>query len=214
MIEILIDTKQHKIAKYELEKLVETRKNESWKISDKHNKWLSHLMSVEPIDEKVRAQFYNEKKIIAENIVFSDFPLQKAIVEYIDKKRRIVFLITEANQYGKFKYQTLLEKISENDLIEIRLGQKRSNDFYTVYSIVKKKFEVRQGLIKKIEGKVSLSNEYGFAFADGAYISPQLVKSHKLENNQTIKAFATKSFNKKKNEFSWKIVRIFNKAEK
>ena len=62
--------------------------------------------------------------------------------------------------------------------------------------------------IKTFEGKVKKTDDREFAFVNDLYIHSSLVEKNNLQNNMEISGLAILSYNKKKENWGWKVIQI------
>ena len=62
--------------------------------------------------------------------------------------------------------------------------------------------------MKDLQGQVRVLANSNIGFLEGAFIPPDMVNKHQLNNQDQIHAKAVLSYNKVREEWGWRVVRI------
>ena len=99
---------------------------------------------------------------------------------------------------------------SIGDLLLVRLQPVGTDGFYKVLTI-KKSTDIEildLDIIKKVKGNFSQNTGQNFGFLGDIFVSPETITKNKLNNGDNIEGIALLSYNKKKNEWGWKLLKI------
>lgn len=215
IIPLLLEKEMFAEAKYELDKLLATRKQKNWKISQQHLDWQQENW----YDAHEAAQNRDTLKVYAlkaEEIIYRTLPYQDVFVSYINEEKQVVNFIYidefKNPQDGYFYMDDLLNhditwQVDQPFKLKMFEDAKKKSLF--------KVFDVQPGdeafvshFIKEDYGLVSRESYNDFAFVDNVYIPAFLVKKYQLNDFETIKYVKKRNYNKKRSEWGWKVIDI------
>jgi tetratricopeptide (TPR) repeat protein len=151
---------------------------------------------------------YESYKPDAHEIIFGDIPERKVVVETLNSAKKILnFLGTDYNR-GYFKYDSVLKQVKEGDILLVRIKSTDMEGRYTLFSAKKLQEKYVEGILKHFSGEVIKPAGKNFAFADSMFITPDLCSRHRLANGHHISGKAMISYNKKKEEWGWKVISV------
>ena len=165
------------------------------------------------ISSETNVKLYSDHLQTAEDILFRDVKIETIVVEFVNHDKQVLNFVIDENKHGFFSYRGFLKKPTIGQLYDVRFAGASNDGFYKLLSIEESKQETSQA-IKKFEGKLKLNPEGKFGFVDDIFVDPNLINKMSLENDQLIKGKAILSFNKKKNQWGWKILNCANDERK
>lgn len=149
--------------------------------------------------------FYEEHLALAEQLVYADMT-KPILITYVNQEKHIANFIGSDQSYGFFRYKGILKNHPQtNEVYEAAMELIDEEKFNLCWC---KKFSGQNcdtPFFKRIQGFVKRIREQGFAFVENTFISPELVKTHNLQDGDAIEAVAILSRDRKKNKFSWAI---------
>ena len=207
---ILISKKHFNEAKTEIEQLIKVKNELGHSIPSEVNNWTNSDWYKSATKFNNNYNFYKNNSTIAEEILFQDLPKTKVFVEFVNTDKKILNFMTVDNKRGFFKYENLISRVKIGDILEVRFKNEITTEMNQVFTLTEIKDEnFESNFIKKVEGKVRISEGKNFGFLDDIYVHPTIVSKYNLVNSQTIKAKAIKTWNKEKKSIGWKILEIF-----
>ena len=197
-------------AKREYIDIIDTRTSEGWNLSDKHYKWqtLPWWQTVQPT--KNNFSIYNKNKNIAETLLYADSPETIIIVDNVNKEKSILSFVASKALYGFFNYKNLNIKPNEGEFYKVRFQDNNSNksNYIKVLSAAKTEPPNNFEPAKTVSGKLIIHKGNSFGFIGNIFVPANIILKNKLQNNQNIKILAVNIFNKKRNEWLWKAIKV------
>jgi hypothetical protein len=208
LAEILINESKFQEAKTEIEKILSARNDNNWKIPQQLSEWTEQDWYNKIQSEKDNYSFYKQHVKIAEEILFADIPEEIVVVEFVNENKSILNFIKNKTEHGFFKYAGMVDKPKIGDLISVRFRGEGQDGFYKVLSIRKITDETSCDALKQFSGNLKMRETANFGFVDDVFIEPKLIIRHELNKNSLVEGKAVLSFNKKKNVWGWKAIKI------
>ncbi|SIQ92617.1 DUF7017 domain-containing protein [Maribacter ulvicola] len=208
--ELLVSKELYEEAKTEISKIIKTRKKHGWKINNQLSQWITTDWYTNNDTFKDNNILYNKHLKKAEEILFQDVPTEKVVVEFVNRDKKIINFIKSKTYHGFFNYEDLLKKPVIGDILVVRLQPIGKEGFYKALSIEKctEKDLGDLDIVKPINNVLRRNEGQRFGFIDDVFVSPDLINNHKLNNNDLIDGLALLSFNKKKDAWGWKLIKI------
>ena len=208
--ELLILDKRYQEAKTEIEKIIRIRNKHSWKISNQLSQWINSDWYSTVGASSNNNPLYSKHIREADEILFQDIPEEQVIVEFVNTDKKILNFIKNKTYHGFFTYKGISFVPSIGDLLLVRLQPVGTDGFYKVLTI-KKSTDIEildLDIIKKVKGNFSQNTGQNFGFLGDIFVSPETITKNKLNNGDNIEGIALLSYNKKKNEWGWKLLKI------
>lgn len=201
----LISANMYSEAKAEIVNLVNTRNKNSWKIPHEVQTWMKEDWYNLVIHPTNNSDLYNSHKDIAEQILYLDLPEQIILIENINWDKKIINFISTDGKCGFFSFLQFNLDLRIGETANVRFKPNDSDTHFILYSIVKMESEIfSENHLKTIRGKLKIKNGNPFGFVEDCFIHPSFIEKHKLLSNQQISVKAIKTFNSKKQIWSWK----------
>lgn len=206
LAEILIKKNLYDEAKTEIERILLVKEKTQTKVPSKVQMWQNSDWFKNAKPFKNNREFYKSNCLEAEEILFNDINQETVAVDYVNYEKQIVNFVKNKNKSGFFKYSGLIEDPEIGDILEIRFAEESRENQYKALTI---KFSESSNCeaVQIFAGNVRIISS-GIGFLDDCFIDKSLIEQHTVKNNEHIKAKALLSFNKKKNEWGWKAVKI------
>ncbi len=203
----LIEKNLYNEAKTEIEILVQTRKANEFKIPYEVENWQNMDWYNSAIANNTNLNFYKTYAPIADELLLSDVPEEFVFVEFVNSDKKILNFIASEKKHGFFKYDRFLTNVKIGDVLKVRFQGGSIESSYQILSALKtENTEFKQQFIKEISGAVNKQTNQEFGFIESVYISPAIMKKYHLSDGDTYSGTAIKSFNKLKNQWSWKLI--------
>jgi len=205
--EKLIAENNWSAAKYEIEKIVEVRTKEGWKIPAKIQEWMAKSEYKDTIGF---ATNYIEYTYIAEELLWETAPSMLIVLTKIDEPTQMAYYITENDGGGKIALsKTQTPRIEIGNVYKAYTRKHPTRDYNQVVRLTDTDEKV--SWFKKFIGSIRI-NASGIGFVGNAYVAANLVAASKLRTDMLANGFAIKCHNHKKNQEGWKVISI-NKME-
>lgn len=211
-IALLVKEKQYAQAKYELDQLINIRMHTWGKVAQtlldlKKEHWYS---STEAATSRDGLKPYAEQ---AEGILYETLPLRDIFVTYINAEKHTVhFIYGDVNVHKGYFYSD-----SVANSIELKVDQsyrakmledRHKEELFKVWTLEPGDPAYVKHFVKQSQGLVDKGDTQPFAFIDDVYISPKLVEQHGLDDGDYIVYVKKRTFNKKRNQWSWSVVEV------
>jgi hypothetical protein len=195
-------------AKTEINKIIKTRERHSWKIPQDIAKWTLQPWFISAKEKSSNIDYYNNFVSQAEEILFQNIDEEIVAVEFVNKDKKILNFIKDKNLHGFFSYKNFKVKPTVGDLLKIRFQKKVNDGLSKVFTV--KELDGDQHIaceaIKTVNGKINIPEGKNFGFLEDIFVSPDFIIKHNIIDQQELTSKAILSFNKKKNEWGWKLI--------
>jgi hypothetical protein len=114
--------------------------------------------------------------------------------------------VKDKSKHGFFSYKGLIQKPKIGEVLKVRFNAEGIDGFYKVLTLKIVSEDINTNAIKSFEGNIRIKDGSEFGFVNDIFIEPKIVKLNNYSNNQEVSGKALLSFNKKKNEWGWKMI--------
>ena len=206
----LIERELYAEAKAEIKNIINVRKSKEWKIPNEIVQWTESNWYTEADEISNNKSLYEKHKRKAEELLYSDIPEQFIVVEFVNYNKNMLSFVKDKTLNGFFNYEGLINNPKIGDVLKVRIEAVGNEGFHRALTlnVVDKSLDVDIPSLKEVSGVIRIPENKSFGFIDGIFIPPNLVKSSNLVSGQEVAAKAILSFNKSKNEWSWKGIEI------
>lgn len=205
-----IKNKQYSYAKFELSKIIESRKQEGWSIQKKHSDWqkLEWWNSTEAA--RSNSKVYEQNISIAESLLFADVPEEIVVIEKVNGEKSIINFVVSKEKSGFSSYRKLKIKPKQGDIYAVRFMPKtdEKSNFYVISSLRECTRKPPENTYKVIEGKVEIKQGNSFGFVAGAFVPPPIVTQYNLKDGTRVKAAVINRYNSKRKVWGWNVIEI------
>lgn len=205
---VLIEKRMFDEAKTEIQKVISTKERNNQKVPYQIMQWTEQEWYKSATAKNDNRVLYLTHVNQAEEILFQDIPEELIVVEFVNENRSILNFVKNKQKYGFFKYSGILSKPKIGDLLKVRFNSEGQDGFYKISTAKKVDSSIKSDAIKNFKGALKLVPPQNFGFVEDVFIDSKIVETHKLTNGQTVNGRAILSFNKKKNEWGWKVLEI------
>ncbi len=201
--EKLIAESNWNAAKHEIEKIVDVRTKEGWRIPVKVQQWMGRS---EYMNTTARAINYIQYTNIAEELLWETALSMLIVLTKIDTATQMAYYITENDGGGKISLQKIeAPRIEVGRLYKAYIRKHPSKAYNLVVRL--KDTDEKVAWFKKFRGVIRI-NASGIGFVDNVYISANLVALSKLRTLMLANGFAIKCYDQKKKQEGWKAINI------
>ena len=213
LAEILVEKEWYPKAKYEINKLKETREQEGWKIPNKIKNWMNHEWYANAELLKNNLGFYKQHATKANGILAMDLDSMVGVVTNVKKDKKVLGFIVNKEISGGFNFSNIMnDRPQPGDKLEMWYEprtNKEGRSFRKIFHAELTDKEPETELVKDLQGQVKILNNRNIGFLEGAFIPSVIVNKHQLKNEEQIQAKAVLSYNKVREEWGWRVVRIY-----
>lgn len=208
LAELLIDKKKYAEAKYEVKKSLEAREKNGWKIPKQlieitKKDWYKKTEEVNNNDN-----FYNQHKKMADFILFQDKPEETAVVEFVNENKKILNFVIDKNKYGFFNYDGLIEDPQIGDIIKVRIKGDKEGGYFKAFTVTKIDEVLDIPALREFHGIINIIEKSNIGFVGDVFFDSNFINKNNIQQSQNVNGIAVLSFNKKKNEWGWKAIKL------
>jgi len=211
LAELLIKKSMFTEAKFEIEKSSKVKLEKGWPISNQIKEWQHSQWYTNAPNINSNFSLYNNSIKTAEEILYSNLPEHIIVIEFVNKNKHIVNFIKNKTVNGFFNYKNIIKNPKIGEIYSVRMESKKNDRFYTIFSCSKQNNTITNETLKEFDGEIKLIEGSGIGFIYDVFISKNLIQENNITQNQAIGGKAILSFNKKKNNWGWKAINIYDK---
>jgi hypothetical protein len=204
---ILIEEKLFKEASIEILNVCLIRKKNNWKISNQLSNILNKPWYNNEVSKSDNLNFYLEQSSLAEELLYNNHEEIIIAIEFVNTNKKMVNFVKDKKYNGFFSYSHLKISPEVGDIYKTRLNKIGKEGFYKVLTI-KSSPNSGSEAVKKVSGNLSVIENKDFGFIQDIFFSPDFIKEKNLINGSEVSGKAILTFNKKKNDWGWKIFRL------
>ena len=193
------------LAKYQIDVVTRTYLTEGWSLPHEvdywiHQPWINTVKGIDkaPIDYMA----------ITNDILLEGSAEAIAVVSFFDNKSKKAHIIYGHKQQTS---QKLCLRVNQGDVLKINYTSE-ANGQVRVVSASKSHLPSDLSYAKVVEGKVVKKMGLTHAFlkfnSGSAFISPQITERHQCSNGATLECLIVYDYNRKKDQWSWKVAKI------
>jgi hypothetical protein len=203
---LLIAKGMYSEAKHEIEKIIEIRNYQGWKITNDITSIISQPWYSETNAKTSNIELYNQHISMAEELLFNSVEEEIIVVEFVNQNKQMLNFIKDKSKHGFFSFKGIILKPKVGDLLRVRFNGVGKDGFFKVLSLYFAKQDDQSDAVKLFEGNILIKEGSDFGFVDDIFVNSIILKQNNFKNNQKISGKAILSFNKKKNQWGWKMV--------
>ncbi len=205
---LLLERKLYDEAKVEIQKVIETRQKQGWSLSEELVKWTKQQWYEAANANIDNNAFYLNYTKQAEELLFQGIPEEIIVVEFVNENKSMLNFVKDRQKFGFFNYAGSLTKPKIGDLLKVRFHGEGKDGFFKILTVKKVESSLTSEGIKDFEGTLKLIAPQNFGFVEDVYIEPRVITDAALKDGQQVKGRALLSFNRRKNEWGWKSIKI------
>lgn len=205
---MLVNRQLYNEAKTEIQQVIATREKHDWKLPNQITQWTEQEWYKSTIAKKNNRDLYLQHYRTAEEILFQDIPEEIVVVEFVNENKKILNFVKDKQKFGFFKYSGLMETPQVGDLLKVRFNGECQSGFFKILSAKRAESHQRTDAIKNFKGNLKVVSPQNFGFVEDVFMEPKFIQESNLSDGQLLKGRAILSFNKKKNEWGWKVIEL------
>lgn len=203
---MLIEKKYFDEARTEIENIVKNKETNEFKIPVQVVGWMNSEWYKSSNAKPNNRSFYLRFTNAAEELLFGNIPEENIIVDYVNEDKKILNFIKNKDKYGFFKYQNLLKSPQVGETYAVRFSNDSNENRFVVHTIKKAESNSSEA-VKMVKGNIRIIPS-GIGFLDDTFVDTYLIQKNNLQNNDLLQGRAILSYNKKKEEWGWKLINI------
>jgi len=137
------------------------------------------------------------------------FPEYIGVIDHINNEKKLAHFIVDRKIDGVLHFTDYSMTFEVADMVALKLSS-HENDRgiqYSVLSCVPTNKEISSTIAKNFKSNVRIVNGFGFTDND-IFVDRPWVEHLKMQDNDNIEGLAALNFNKKKNTWGWKAIKI------
>jgi tetratricopeptide (TPR) repeat protein len=205
---ILLKMGMYNEAKTEIDIIVKTRLKNQWGIPQQISEWMEEDWFKSAITKQNNSDLYMLHKLKAEEILFRDNPKEIVVVVFVNKNKKVINFVRDKQISGYFTYSGLIDHPKVGDIITVQFNGKLKNGFNMALTVKKCQVNMDTEAFKTFKGNFEKLPKKEFGFCDQIYIEPELLNDLNLNNGDLVSGTAIISFNKKREKWSWRAIKI------
>jgi hypothetical protein len=208
LAKLLIEQEYYDQAKTEVAMILQCCLENKWDIPDEVTEWGEQAWYNKAAVIKDNIKLYEEFRMIIDDIIYGDITPKKVVVENVNTEKKILNFIGLEHDQGYCKYDKSLDRVKQGDILLVRLKDAGMQGRYTLISAKKLHEKYLEGILKHFAGEIIKPNNKAFGFVDGMYITPDVCTKYNLQDGEYVTGKAMIAYNKKKEEWGWKVISI------
>lgn len=205
---LLIEAGFYDEAKTEIAMILKLCFQNKWEIPQNITDWGDESWYRQAFVKENNLSMYQSYRPGAEELVFEDIPQRKIVIEAVNYPKKILNFMASDRTCGFFKYEKFLTKVEVGDIFLARIKETRIAGRYNVFNIHRLREKTIPGILQTFSGEVIIPEGKPYGFANSMYITPALRQTYDLQHGDIISGTAMISYNKKHEDWGWKIISI------
>lgn len=208
LVEALIQTGYLPEAKTEIERIYSICRDFGLETPDIIERWTNEDWFIDISSGGNTMSLYKKFSARADEMVFGNIPEETIVVDFVNEDKKVLSFIKPDREQGFFNYSRFLKRVRVGDVFRVRIEETRQEGRYNVFTIQKGDDEYVDGLLQPFEGPVTNPMDKSFGFVEGMFIPPDLYVINNLRHGDFISGKAMIAYNKKKQEWGWKVIAL------
>jgi len=194
-------------AKAEIKLAIKAREKNGWNLTNNLRKWMNEDWYINTQENKDNQKLYAKHADKAEYLIYKNLPENLIAIEFVNTNKKIANYIIDKDNHGFFKYEGKIKSPKVGEIYYVRF-RNETNGHNFIYTAKKAKDEAVLKALQFVKGEVKIIPPNNFGFVENCFIPKDLVSYNQLINGQIIQAQSILSYNKKKEEWNWKVFKI------
>ncbi len=210
LIPLLIENGLQPEVKVKLDRTIKTYETNGWcvpesLISQQKMEW---YLATET--RKVNPEYGKGYISATMHLLYHDIPKVICAISGVDRKSRKVYFIGSREMGGSFILPDHEELPVEGDIVALRLEERSKGEGKCWRMLTHEPTdEMPSGTIyREVTGRIVIRQGQSFGFLDNCYVPDTLISEHWLLDGIRVSGSAIASFNQKKGQWGWKVVKI------
>ncbi|WP_026777257.1 hypothetical protein [Polaribacter sp. Hel_I_88] len=207
LADLLVDKELYNEASAEIINSISIRQKNNWKINNELLKYTHQEWFAKDVHKNENKRFYIDQAVLAEELLYNNHEEIVVVIDFVNTNKKVVNFIKDKTTNGFFSYKHLKMNPKIGDIYNARLNPVGVDGFYKVLTF-KRSPNTNAEVIKNVSGNLRIAVNRDFGFINDNFVSPDLIKKHKLKNGDEITGKKILSFDKKKNDWGWKVFEL------
>jgi hypothetical protein len=200
-------------ARMEADHAIKTYRDHSWQVPQTLMDQLNQPWYDEADEDNADSGYGVKYLPIAQSLLYQDSPRRVCVVTGIDSKTCRIFLMASRDTEVSFVLDPDWTLPNEGDcfalvLEELKKGEKR---YWKVISCEPTEEIPSDDVYREVTGSVSIRQGQAFGFIGECYVSDRMIREFRLMDGMFVHGIAVASFNPRKGQWGWRVVRIDQK---
>lgn len=208
LAKLLVEQEYYDQAKTEVAKILQCCLEHKWDIPDEVTEWGEQTWYNKATVFEDNSRLYDDCRMMSDDIIFGEITPRKVVVENVNTEKKILNFIGLEHDQGYCKYDKSLEGVKQGDILLVRIKDAGVQGRFTLLSAKKLNEKYLEGILKHFAGEIIKPNNKAFGFVDGMYITPDVCNKYNLQDGEYVTGKAMIAYNKKKEEWGWKVISI------
>ncbi len=144
----------------------------------------------------------------ADEEIFGNVPEEVVVVENVNEEKRVLNFLKLDRSQGFFNYSRFLKRVRVGDVLRIKMQETKQEGRYNVFTLHKDDEDEVPGILQVFEGPVTNPMDKSFGFVNSMFIPPDVYVMNNLRHGDYVSGKAIISYNKKKEEWGWKVIAL------
>jgi len=200
---------EYSAAKYEINQIVAVREKNEWKISQKVKDWQLERWYAKNNSSTDNTPIYKKYSAKADALVYSDIKASSIIVIWKDSRKQIAGYLVEGSVSSDGSSDGVLkgefaDVVVPYSTYSVKLAKNKTGQSSPVtLPLAIDNTSLLNQYVRPINGKVRINGDNKFGFIEDCFLSPAFIEKYSLKNGDHYEGKSIKTWNKKKNEWSW-----------
>jgi hypothetical protein len=198
-------------ARFEIDKIIQDREKQGWKVT-------SNLLNLQNADwyknatlKSSNLDLYKTYLSKAESLLYTNDPEKSILVTSVNSEKHMLNYAVTRSKIGFMNYEGLINNPQPGQIYSVRFQKIDPDSGFSKVNTIRISESLQHEMLRFHEGKIKMKEGATFAFVEDYFIGPELVNQFNLKDGDFISFKAMLSFNKKKNEWGWKVISISKK---
>lgn len=207
LADLLLSKELYREASVEVVNSITIRKKNDWKINNELIKYTHQDWFMKEVNIKANKSFYIEQSLLAEEVLYNNHKEVVITIDFVNTNKKMVNFIKDKNTTGFFSYKHLKMNPKIGGIYKARLNPIGDEGFYKVLTF-KRSPNSGSEAIKNVSGNLRIAVNRDFGFINDDFVSPDVIKKHKLKDGDEVNGKAILSFDKKKRNWGWRVYEL------
>jgi len=135
------------------------------------------------------------------------------VVDSVNKEKTVFSFIASKEISGFVHYGRIKVKPRPGNIYAVRfkeLGKENKSNFYQILSITETDKKPDKTIFKIVDGEIIIRPGNSFGFVNNIFVPAYIINREQLKSGDKISVMAILSYNRKKKDWGWKVVKKNN----
>lgn len=206
--QLLIQRGMFAEARFEIDRIIQDREKQGWKVT-------SNLLNLQNADwyknatlKSSNLDLYKTHLSKAESLLYTNDPELSILVTSVNSEKHMLNYAVTRSKTGFMNYEGLIKNPHPGQIYSVRFQKVDPESGFSRVNTIRMSDSQQHEMLRSHEGKVRMKEGATFAFVEDNFIGPELVNQFHLKDEDFISFRSMLAFNKKKNEWGWKVISV------